>query len=265
MTTSPAVAHSDVFIRRLAVATERALLLDYDGTIAPFTPDRSKALPYVDVPQLLDCLISTCHTRVVLISGRAAREIPPLLGLQPCPEIWGSHGLERLAPDGSYSVARLPKATTLALSKATADLRSEGIENLLELKPGCVAVHWRGLGPAYAQEARTCAYRALTPIAAGSSELQLTEFDGGLELRPRGRNKGSVVRQILAELNPDAAVAYLGDDTTDEDAFGALADRGLTVLVRAEFRPTAAQRWIRPPEELVQFLIDWVRACGGDL
>jgi trehalose 6-phosphate phosphatase len=73
------------------------------------------------------------------------------------------------------------------------------------------------------------------------------------------------VRTILSEVGPDVPVAYLGDDSTDEDAFRVLNDRGLTVLVRPTYRFTAAQMWLRPPDELIQFFTDWVRACGGDM
>jgi trehalose-6-phosphatase len=92
----------------------------------------------------------------------------------------------------------------------------------------------------------------------------LLGFDGGVELRPEGQGKAMVVRTVLDELGPGASIAYLGDDRTDEDAFGALADRGLAVLVRSEPRPTNAAAWIRPPEELRRFLGDWNRACSGD-
>ena len=55
-------------------------------------------------------------------------------------------------------------------------------------------------------------------------------------------------------------MAYLGDDLTDEDAFRAVATRGLGILVRQELRKTAAVAWLRPPEELLDFLHRWARA-----
>jgi hypothetical protein len=36
-------------------------------------------------------------------------------------------------------------------------------------------------------------------------------------------------------------------------------------LVNQKWRSTRAKMWIRPPEELLQFLNDWIRACGGDV
>src|SRR5262249_42192683 len=91
------------FLECLRAATSRALLLDYDGTLAPFTPDRTRAFPYREIPELISNIMRH-ETRVVLISGRPATELLFLSGIHPHPEIWGSHGSERLLPDGSYEV-----------------------------------------------------------------------------------------------------------------------------------------------------------------
>ena len=87
-------------------------------------------------------------------------------------------------------------------------------------------------------------------------------FDGGIEFRAQGTTKGSAVRTILSEVGEHTPVAYLGDDSTDEDAFRALGDRGLGVLVRREPRATAADLRISPPEELLDFLKRWMAASG---
>jgi trehalose-phosphatase len=265
MRTAAAVrSPSDLFFDQLCGAKSRVLLLDYDGTIAPFTVRRDKAFPYPTIPELLDCIMSTCCTRVALVSGRTAREIPPLLGLNPHPEIWGTYGIERLRASGEYSMGHVSDAAQRALVKADVWLQQEGgLDRLIELKPGALAVHWRGLNPTQVEEVKAAAYRAMSPFA--SADLLLSEFDGGLELRPRSRSKADVVRALLSENDREAAIAYLGDDTTDEDAFRALNGRGLTVLVRPKYRFTAAQQWIRPPEDLIVFLTEWVRACGGDM
>lgn len=254
----------EIFFQQITDAKRRVLLVDYDGTIAPFQVDRTKAVPYPSIPELLDSIMATCGTRVVLISGRSAREIPPLLGLRPHPEIWGSHGFERLLSDGRYEIGYLSERSLTALSDAASRLEEVGFGALAELKVGSIAVHWRGMKSAQMEEARTTCYRTLSPIAC-SGNLLLTEFDGGLELRARNCSKGDAVRAILSELSSDVPVAYLGDDQTDEDAFKALKGRGLTVLVRPTYRTTSARIWLKPPGELVQFLSDWVRACGGDV
>jgi trehalose-phosphatase len=91
--------------------------------------------------------------------------------------------------------------------------------------------------------------------------LVLAEFEEGVEIRLRAANKGTAVQGLLSELAPDVPVAYLGDDITDEDAFRVVNDRGLTILVNAKPRFTAAQMSIKPPDELIAFLNAWIKAC----
>src|SRR5437667_30048 len=170
-------AYND-FFRSLTAAKQGVLMLDYDGTVAPFSRDRRHASPYPGISESLAEIMRTGGTRLIIVSGRSARDIPRLLGIQPPPEIWGSHGVE---------------------------------------------------------------------------------------LRLRSANKGEAVRHFLRDINPMTPVAYLGDDVDDEDAFRVLNGRGLTVLVKPKSRFTAAQIWLRPPAELVGFLIDWKLACRDKL
>jgi len=75
------------FLERLRSAPARVLLLDYDGTLAPFVVDRTLALPYPEVPPLIVRIMAQ-GTRVVLISGRPVRELLLLSGISPQPEVW---------------------------------------------------------------------------------------------------------------------------------------------------------------------------------
>jgi trehalose 6-phosphate phosphatase len=261
-TLEPQLAY-DAFLEQLRTASSCVLLLDYDGTVAPFNVDRSLALPYPEVPPLIT-RIAEQGTRVVLISGRPAREVLLLSRIYPQPEVWGNHGLERLRANGSYEVAPLPHEQHEALSRAARLLRMDGLNERLEIKPGGIAVHWRGLSRQVAMEIEGRVRQLCRPLRDGCP-LDFLEFDGGIEIRALGRDKGDAVSTILGESDPRAAVAYLGDDQTDEDAFKALKGKGLTVLVRPQSRATAADVWLQPPEELVQFLEDWLRAAGGQL
>ena len=70
------------FLEQLRSAATRVLLLDYDGTLAPFCVDRTLAFPYPQVPPLLVRIMQT-GTRVVLVSGRPVRELLLLTGIFP--------------------------------------------------------------------------------------------------------------------------------------------------------------------------------------
>lgn len=254
--------HLTDFFERLAVARHRVLLLDYDGTLAPFRMRRDEALPYPGVRDILDAIMESGHTRLVLVSGRWTRDLQPLLGLRHLPEIWGSHGWEQLKPDGEYAVGRMDETALRHLADAdtwTAEIEAQG--GRCEIKPGGLAIHWRGL-----DRDRIAAIRNLVFQNLLMKEMHKTlvwhDFDGGTELRVPGRHKGFVVDTVLSEMGRETAAAYLGDDTTDEDAFKAMRGRGIGVLVRSHYRDTAADFWLKPPEELLEFLRQWHEACG---
>jgi len=246
------------FIRTVAQAPQSAFLLDYDGTLAPFEVDRQRAVPYPGVISVLQEIVDTGRTRLVIVTGRDAHDIDPLLDIRPFPEVWGSHGLQRLRPDGTVEMPELDSKALQALEDAERWLSYQGLHHMAEPKPGSIAVHWRALDENSAIQLRGRILLGWFSIAERAS-LRVLEFDGGLELRVPDKDKSDAVRTILQEIGPSVPVAYLGDDVTDEQAFRAM--RGLTVLVRREPRKTAAKAWLRPPEELLQFLRLWRDAC----
>ncbi|HKT87694.1 MAG TPA: trehalose-phosphatase [Candidatus Sulfotelmatobacter sp.] len=247
------------FLARVSRASKRALLLDYDGTLAPFTPDRDHAVPYPEIPALLERIRTATATRLVIVTGRRAFEVASLLNMKNI-EIWGCHGLSRWRSDGTFELPQFDQQALNQLSEANELLRQANLSDLLELKPGATAIHWRGQEPRATQVQR--AVEDIWSRLRGRKHLELLKFDGGLEIRAVYRDKGDAVRTILSELGQGATVAYLGDDYTDEDAFAALQGFGLGILVRQRHRPTIADLWLRPPDGVIGFLADWIRACG---
>lgn len=247
------------FLESVARARQSVLLLDYDGTLAPFSVDRHRAVPYPGLRDLLQQIIDTGRTRLVIVTGRDAHEIDPFLRLRPAPEIWGSHGLQRLLPDGRCQMPEIPPAVAEVLDDARRWLEYQGLGDCAERKPGSIAVHWRALAQTEAEELRGRIIVGWFPIA-DRANLKLLEFDGGVEMRMPDLDKGDAVRTMLKETAPHVPVTYLGDDITDERAFRALSSRGLGILVRPSFRRSAAQAWLKPPEELHNFLSRWLAA-----
>jgi len=250
------------FMNTVAQAPSSALLLDYDGTLAPFSSDRQNALPYPGEAPILHENMLSGRTRVVVVSGRNAYEVLFLLRIDPLPEVWGSHGLQRLLPDGSCHMPHVDTAVSEGLAEAGRWLAEQGLQRSTEFKPGAVALHWRGTRNSRALDLRDDVVRAWTLIAHRAN-LSLLDFDGGIEIRMPDLDKGDAVRTILQEMRPDIPVAYLGDDTTDERAFRALGDHGLSILVRPEWRRTCAQLWLKPPGEVLDFLVQWRTACSA--
>jgi len=257
------------FFKSFSAKTHPLLLLDYDGTLAPFRVDRSRARPYTGVREALARIQSSGRTRIVVISGRPAKEICPLLRgnppvLKEPVEVWGLHGAERMHADGRREVEEAPPATQRKLDELREFLRHNNLGGEFEDKPNAAVMHWRGASPRTAKfiEART---RELFEPLAKLEGLTLLEFEGGLELRV-GRDKGGAVRAVVAEEPPGTPVAYLGDDLTDEAAFRALSKLDsphLSVLMRPEPRETAASLWLKPPSGLRAFLKKWNKALAA--
>ena len=235
------------------------LMLDYDGTLAPFHEDRMQALPWPGITDRLDRLSTIPSVHLALVTGRSARELASLLPLRHSVEIWGSHGREHLAPDGVYTFASMPPAQQAILDQLQKALEEAGLGAQVERKPASLAAHWRGLPHAAAKKVEQVARDAY--VAGGMrAGLQLLIFDGGIEVRSDSINKGHAALHMLTRF-PTATAAYLGDDTTDEDAFAVLRGRGLTLLVRSQPRPSEASYWLHPPEDLIAFLDAWIRAA----
>jgi trehalose-phosphatase len=76
-------------------------------------------------------------------------------------------------------------------------------------------------------------------------------------------NKGKAVLWLLETLGlegGDALPIFIGDDRTDEDAFRALENRGVGILVSDQPELTAASYWLKNPEEVERFLRELI-AC----
>jgi trehalose 6-phosphate phosphatase len=250
------------FFCAFANAPRPLLLTDYDGTLAAFRIDRFKAHPWAGVQQMLSRIQTEGRTRIAVITGRPAAEIPRMLTLVPAPEVWGLHGAERLYPDGRDELETTAPSTHAKLNHLRAQLREDSLGGLFEDKANAVVMHWRGqpAEQAHAIERRT---RALFEPLAQLDGLALLKFEAGLELRA-GRDKGGAVRAILGEEDPRSPVTFLGDDLTDEAAFQAVNEAPgphLSVLVRrARRRKTAADVWLKPPQALRDFLQRWFEA-----
>lgn len=254
----------EAFFTALRGAAKRLLMLDYDGTLAPFRMEPHRARPYPGVCELLaEIMAMDDRTRVVIISGRWVRDLIPLLGLEKLPEIWGSHGRERLRPDGGYEFAEIPPAAMHALLKVDAwetALRQAG--GRIERKPASLAIHWRGLPAARIERLRTQILSHWADLERRAG-LDLRQFDGGIEVVVRGCSKATAVETLLAETGAGTIAAYLGDDLTDEDALNAIRGRGLGVLVCDVQRRSAAAVWLRPPQQVRAFLKRWIAACAS--
>lgn len=251
----------DKFFDRLR-AGRSLLMIDYDGTLAPFKVNRSDAIPYPGVIPRLNALIKFGKSHVVIISGRRLAEVSGFLKKASHLEIWGSHGIERTLSNGKTEVAEISMLTREGIDKGVYVCSKYFLPEQIEIKPYGVAVHWRGLdNETYQKNIHLLEIEWQNICQIYSTEI--LDFDGGMELRPKGYNKGNAVKRLLNEPGY-AAIAYLGDDLTDLDAFDALGNRGLKVLVNKDLKRGHCDIILESPEELLDFLDSWIENANAN-
>lgn len=218
-----------------------AAFLDFDGTLSPIVRRHDAARIGASMREPVRRLAR--RATVALLSGRDLADVRRRVGL---PGLWyaGSHGLEIGAPDGRGLALARGRAFLEALGEAEAALRETlvpipGAE--VERKRYAIAVHFRRVSAAE----RPVAEAAFAAVAGRFPELRVTEGKEVRELLPRVEwDKGKALRWILrteaARLGRSPVPLAIGDDVTDEDAFGAVRGAGFGVVVAAGERPTLA-------------------------
>lgn len=247
---------------RLASADRSILMLDYDGTLAPFVQDRMRAMFYPGIAERLALFAEEPRVRLAFVSGRGAKELAGLLPGGLNAEIWGAHGRELLDASGVLRTETVTPAQEESLDWLARSVEERGYGEEIERKSGSLAFHTRGLDDENGRKLIELVHTLFTSRQSDPG-LDLLPFDRGVEVRARGCSKADAVARILASEPKQAVAAYLGDDHTDEDAFRALKGRGLCVLVRAEPRASLADLWLRPPDELLAFLDVWRSALAA--
>ena len=88
--------------------------------------------------------------------------------------------------------------------------------------------------------------------------FMITQSRGSASFSP-GRSVANAGNEILVQESTNTMSAYLGDRVLNENAFlVALQGRVLRVLLPYEARETASHLWIRPPDQLLEFLNCWM-------
>jgi trehalose-phosphatase len=143
--TTPATVRSiPDFWDRLHMAGSSLLVLDYDGTIAPFRTERMEALPLPGIAYLLEKIREKTHGSLAIMSGRPVSEILYLLG-DLCIMTVGGHGSELRFPDGTMLTIEPTGLQRKGLDEALETVAGKTGEHRLERKAVSVALHTRGL------------------------------------------------------------------------------------------------------------------------
>lgn len=206
-------------LARTALGVEPSgLLTDFDGTLSPIVGDPALAR-LVDGADGALARLAERLAVVAIITGRAARDARRLTGA-PGVLVVGNHGVEWLEPNAADPAPgpEAPAVVSRLESALAAVATPPGV--VVERKGLSATVHYRNA--THPTRARDAILRALAD--ASRHDLDVRQGRMSVELRPRGLgDKGRAARAIV-ERHALRGVVVMGDDVTDLDMFGAVAE-----------------------------------------
>ncbi len=190
-----------------------AVFTDIDGTLAPIVPTPDMSEVPADLKDLLRRL-SERYLLVAGVSGRKTEDARDLVGLDEV-VYFGNHGFEILR-DGEVEVTpeALPYLEKVQELESNARRELVPLGAFVEEKGITASVHYRNASPEVGERSVEFVEREGERLG-----LRITVGRGVVEARPPIRaDKGTAVRTLVEEYHPERAM-FLGDDTTDLDAF----------------------------------------------
>ena len=234
------------------IGADTALFLDFDGTLSPLKDDPDACALPEGGAELLTGLSERLGGALAMVSGRDARDLTKRTPLG----VWraGNHGGIVLRPGQSEpdEVPEAPEALTLAARRVAGS--HPGV--FVEEKAAVLAVHTRAC-----PECEPDVLATLRAALGGVPGYKLQHGKRIVELKPEGVDKGVVIGRLCEDV-PFAGrtPVFVGDDTTDEDGFAAVAGLG-GHAVKVGDGDTSARYRLADPDAVWA----WLRAAHDDI
>lgn len=235
---------------RTFARTHVLLAFDYDGTLSPIAPTPERARLPATTRRLLVRIARKYP--LVVISGRALADISERVADIGVRHVFGNHGLE-----WSGGPSR-PRAQVHRWVRPLTERLSGQPGVVIEDKAHSVSVHYRS-APNQEQ-----ALRVIMPIVRTLPEVRIICGAAAVNLLPKdGANKGVALRRAVEISACDTAI-YVGDDDTDEDAFGALKPEKLLSVRIGRSHASRARYHLDAQESIDLLLHALIDARDGD-
>jgi trehalose 6-phosphate synthase/phosphatase len=240
---TPAGAHAAhrELLTRLRDCEELLALLDYDGTLVPYSATPELARPDPDLLDLLGALAARPHTEVHVVSGRGRETLEQWLGALPI-ALHAEHGFWSRVVNGSEwvpagEIGAAWREPALAILR---DITTRTPGSLIEVKSVALAWHYR-MADREAGARRANELRLHLTQLLSNQPVEILAGHKVVEIRPYGIHKGRIIPPLPPERLGSTTVLAMGDDRTDEDLFASAPPEAITVKVgpgatRARFR-----------------------------
>jgi trehalose 6-phosphate phosphatase len=200
-----------------------AVFLDIDGTLLDLAPAPDAVHVDPALATLLPKVRSSLGGALALITGRSITDVDRLFpGLRMA--VAGQHGCERRDSVGTLHLHAPGTATLETLRKLFTEFARTHEGLLLEDKGATLALHYRR-APQLAAHVHKTLHEHVA--ASGVKTYRLQPGKMLLELRPDNRDKGTAIRDFMAERPfKGRCPVFIGDDLTDEHGFALINEIG---------------------------------------
>ncbi|MFA4853234.1 MAG: trehalose-phosphatase [Bacteroidales bacterium] len=205
-----------VLIEKYKNATNKLILLDYDGTLVDYCPIPEKAIPSEKLLNILIKLVNKPQTKVIIISGRGHQDIDKLLGHLPI-DIIAEHGAV-IKENGEWKNQVIYNSLW---KKDVLPLLNRAVlacpKSFIEEKHFSITWHYR---KAKSESGYVCSRELIRLLRNIIHLYNLKILDGNKIVEVMGEKigKGKAVKNIVEKNNYDYILS-IGDDKTDEEMF----------------------------------------------
>lgn len=235
------------------------IFLDFDGTLAPISQTWELTVFSQKTKNVLKKLLRNPSVDPVIISGRSLEDIKRRIGI-PGIIYSGNHGLE-WEFDGKYEKINLSnkaKKVLAQLKRLTGRLKYKYPGVLTEDKIFTYAIHYRLLNTEYISAFRSEIKQIFNKCTG--HEISVIEGKKVYDVRPNmSWTKGDFCKFLIGKINRknirDSGIIYIGDDTTDEDAFRRLKD---AVTIRVGWKEKSAAKYFLENQKQVVELLSFI-------
>jgi trehalose 6-phosphate synthase/phosphatase len=226
---------------------DRLIVLDYDGTLAPFHNNPYDSKPAPELKTLIQQLSK--HATIVLLSGRDHFTMD---------EWFGDYGIQLIAEhgiwhkcDGEWKQSReLSSAWKTELYPVLESFIEKTPGSSIEEKPFSLVFHYRR-SDSWLSEIRVPQLMNILAPLCKEQALDIVDGNKVVEIRIPGIDKGTAAQKWLSHHNWDF-IMCVGDDKTDEDMFAVMPEQAYTIKVGAQ--PSKAKMRIKNCDKVVELL-----------
>jgi trehalose 6-phosphate synthase/phosphatase len=232
----------------------RLLLLDYDGTLVPYSKFPSNAIPDKTLLHLLKLLSDDSRTDITIISGRDSASLESWFGDLPI-NLVSEHGAGvRLKKQSWKYYLDTNQSWKSVVRPMLEKFTRQSPGSFVEDKKFTLVWHYRNvphdLGFVRSRELLNNLHHLVR-----NSPLHVLDGNKVIEVRVAGIDKGTITRKLLRENHYEFVMA-IGDDKTDEDMFKILDDTAYTIKIGSG--QTSAQYHLTDQFEVLRLLSEMI-------